>query len=144
MKNTPFIILLLIIAVTTFTGCQETLKLTMTAPEVCQYVNQALPNQHLYTLPTARYELHYTASSATPKLEALVEDDRGQNLLPDSELQHSLEEIERTQWLVYVNVIVEPQRLLDGQWVFDTRIKSIEPYVEQYLFNEATGALIKR
>jgi hypothetical protein len=36
----------------------------MTAPEVCQYVNQALRNEYISISTTTRYEMRYTALSA--------------------------------------------------------------------------------
>ena len=88
----------------------------MTAPEVCQYVNQALANEYVYQ-PPLRYELRYTALSA----------------------RHVREDM----WEVSVKVIAEPQRLSEGRWAA-TPLFETKTYVEQYYFCETTGALTKR
>ncbi len=103
-------------------GCQQAPPSPkMTAPEACQYVNQALPNEYQYVRSTARYEIRYTALSA----------------------EHLGEGI----WQVSVKTTAEPQQLIEGQWV-RTGIYGGNPIliegVEQYLFNETTGALTKR
>jgi len=112
----PFLVIGLIFAV----GCGESEPTSkMTAPEVCQYVNQALPNEYRYQSSTARYEIRYTALSA----------------------EHLGEGI----WQVRVKTIAEPQRLKEGQWVFGTGMGGGIPVFVQYQFNETTGALtIKR
>ncbi len=153
MNKLVYIILSLLIMGIVVTGCQEIpkpLEPTMTAPEVCQYVNQALPNGYKYVSSTMRCEYKYTASSAMLKTEAYGEsqespdDQIRENFLPDSEIRRTLEDIERTKWLVFVDVTVEPQRLIDGQWIFDTKIGRVDTYTEQYLFSETSGAVGKR
>jgi len=108
----PFIVIGLVFTI----GCEEpepTPK--MTAPEVCQYVNQALRNEYISYSPTTRYEVRYTALSAVYQLEG--------------------------RWLVNVKVVSEQQKLRDGQWV-GTSAGGI--VTQQYYFSETTGALTKR
>jgi hypothetical protein len=153
MNKLFYIILSLLVTGIVVTGCQETpkpLESTMTAPEVCQYVNQALPNNYEYLDSTRRCEYKYTASSAMLKTESYdkypqnAQDQIRENFLPDSEIRRKLEDSERTTWLVFVDVTVELQRLIDGQWVFDPTIGNVTTYEEQYLFSETFGWVGKR
>ena len=91
----------------------------MTAVEVCQYVNQALPNEYVtYSNRFVRYELRYTAVSARHFHEVL------------------------RVWEVSVKVIAEPQRWSDERWAADPRFE-MQTYIEQYYFSEITGAVTK-
>jgi hypothetical protein len=137
MNKLFYIILSLLVTGIVVTGCQETpkpLESTMTAPEVCQYVNQALPNNYEYLDSTRRYD----------KYPQNAQDQIRENFLPDSEIRRKLEDSERTTWLVFVDVTVELQRLIDGQWVFDPTIGNVTTYEEQYLFSETFGWVGKR
>lgn len=110
----PFIVIGLVFTI----GCEEPESTPkMTAPEVCQYVNQALPNEYVYLSSTARYEYQYTALSAEYLGEGI--------------------------WQVTVENMVEGQRLEEGQWVLGREMVQA-PLVHQYQFNETTGAVTKR
>lgn len=85
----------------------------MTAPEVCQYVNQALPDDYIYQSINMRSERHFTAQKA-----AYVEG----------------------IWLVTVKIDFEPQRLVEKQWVVDT-YNAPHSVLILYSFDENTGAL---
>lgn len=98
-------------------GCQEASH-KMTAPEVCQYVNQALPVQYVGELPT-KYEYQYNAMKA----------------------RH----IEGGMWEVDVKVTKETQwfrRVPNGEWVLVSSYQ--EEYIKQYYFSENTGAVKAR
>ncbi len=162
----------------------------MTAPEVCQYVNQALPNEYIPYTPVIRFEYRYTALSAEygkaeygkaeygkevvdeemnhtikalspealrifreeipERLKAMTPQDREaalSRLRGIAEVEDIVQEFEGIHpegtWLVNVKVVVEPQRLTEGNWVA-TPLFETKEYVEQYYFSEVTGAIKKR
>ena len=90
----------------------------MTAPEVCQYVNQASPSEYLQSLSTLRVETRFLALNA---------------------VYQTSEE----RWLVNVQVIAERQILKDRQWLHDPRLETIK-LCQQYYFYETTGAVIRK
>ena len=106
----PFLVIGLIFTV----GCEEQEPAPkMTAPEVCQYVNQALPDDYVYLGSAIRSERHFTAQEAV-----YVED----------------------TWLVTVKIEFEPQQLKEGQWVFDAH-RVAHSVLIIYSFDENTAAL---
>jgi hypothetical protein len=119
----PLLILAFVVGVT---GCGDGEEDTpgMTAPEVCQYVNQALPDEYIAErVVLLRSEIRYAALSAEYVGDGI--------------------------WQVAVKVTTEYQVLsaLEGQWIADyTRQPEdpIEMRTEQYIFNEATGAVTKQ
>ena len=113
-KGIACAIILVTFLVFTAVGCEEKDTPKMTAPEVCQYVNQALPDKYVQHSYGRRYYCCYTASSATYEKEGI--------------------------WLVSVEMTVEHQFLKEWMWVPNTRLRG-GTYTEQYLFNEATAAL---
>jgi len=118
----PFLVISLIFTV----GCEEQESTPkMTAPEVCQYVNQALPNEYQYLGSTARNELRYTSKEAE-YVGGLLWSNESEARAPEG------------TWLVTVKVVVEPQRLKEGQWVSGISL----PYIVFYYFYEDTGALV--
>ncbi len=124
-----FLVPFLVIGLTFAVSCKATSSTPspqypkMTAPEVCQYINQALPISY-ESIPghtiVFRYEVQYTALNASYQTS-------------DS------------RWLVNVEVVKKPQRLLDNKWA-DTYVLNLQTIssTQQYYFSETTGALIKR
>jgi len=95
----------------------------MTAAEVCQYVNQALPNEYVYQSSTARLEFRYIVQEAVnPHKEKIETEPR----LP------------KGTWIITVKVVVEYQMLKEGQWV---GVRSTDFQTKFYYFNENTGAV---
>lgn len=92
----------------------------MTAVEVNQYVNQALPSEYVPhpQYRGIRYELRYTAVSARHFHEVL------------------------RVWKVSVKVIAEPQGLSEGQWAATPRFETTTS-IQQYYFSEITGAVTR-
>jgi len=125
MRNRlPIVILIVsVLSIILLSSCQQQAKEptpTMTAPQVCQYVNQALPVKYVpQQLSSFRYEYKYSALNASWVKTA-----------------------ESGYWLVNVHVIKTYQRLKDGVWNYYPAQK-IQEYDEQYVFYEETGALTK-
>jgi len=94
---------------------------TMSALEVCQYVNQALPNEYVYRTPALRYEYHYTALST----------------------QYIGGSSHKNVWEVSVRETVEYQRLYEGQWTLFSGGSPVSQTVK-YILNEATGAVTRK
>ena len=95
---------------------------TISAMEVCQYVNQALPNNYIYRTPALRYEYRYTALSA--------------KYIGGSSY--------KSVWEVSVRETVEYQRLYEGQWtLFSGESPAVSQTVE-YIFNEVTGTVTRK
>ena len=95
----------------------------MTAPEVCQYVNQALPDECVATRDVRlRSKIGYSALSAEYVGDGI--------------------------WRVDVKATTEYQALSEGQWIPDFVSRQhedrMEVRTEQYRFNEATGAVTKQ
>lgn len=109
---------LLVISLVFPLGCKES-EPKMTAPEVCQYVNQALPNEYNYLNSTSRYEISYTAVKA-------------RYAEPETLFAEGV-------WCVSVEVTTEPQQLINGQWVFTGASGSVDTVLAPYLFSEETG-----
>ena len=113
-----FVISVILLVFLLLVSCEQAPEFPrMTAPEVCQYVNQALPSEYIQSDPVIRVECRYTALNA-----------------------HHLGEGE---WLVNINVLMEPQRLTEGKWVA-TPLFETKTYVAQYYFSEVTGAIMKK
>ena len=95
---------------------------TISVLEVCQYVNQALPNNYIYRTPALRYEYRYTALNA----------------------QYIGGSSHKGVWEVSVRETVEYQRLYEGQWtLFSVESPAVSQSVE-YIFNEVTGAVTRK
>jgi len=115
----PLIFSSLIFAV----GCGESeTEPKMTAPEVCQYVNQALRPEHELISLTARREVCFRALSAKHLGEGI--------------------------WQVEVEKTVQYQQLKEGQWIPTQSLLGISTpeatYSAQYLFNETTALLTEK
>ena len=94
---------------------------TISVLEVCQYVNQTLPNNYIYRTPALRYEYRYTALSA----------------------QYIGGSSHKGVWEVSVRETVEYQRLYEGQWTLFSGGSPVSQTVE-YIFNEVTGAVTRK
>lgn len=112
-------LILIIILATIFLSCQSEEPDTpeMTAPEVCQYVTQALPDKYVYEYPTLRIEYKYQAKSAYYK---------GQGV-----------------WRVKVVIEGEWKRLYEGQWSFFSMREAPYKQTWYYAFNESTGEVTR-
>ncbi len=95
---------------------------TMSATEVCQYANQALPNNYIYQTPALRYEYRYTALSA----------------------QYIGGSSHKGAWEISVRETVEYQRLYEGQWTLFSRGRPAVSQTVEYIFNEVTGAVTRK
>jgi len=125
------ILVMLVLASGLIVGCGQEVRPTPTiqpdvptisALEVCQYVNQALPNEYTYRTPALRYEYRYTALSA----------------------QYIGRNSHKGAWEVSVRETVEYQRLYEGQWtLFSGGSPAVSQTVE-YIFNEVTGAVTRK
>jgi hypothetical protein len=108
----PFILLL-----TCLVSCTEkTNNPTMTASEVCQYVNQALPDVYTPQSSIIRFHFQYTAQSAT----FFYADNR---------------------WEVKVEVVKQAQKKVDNIWTDYMNAGWSATYTETYYFNESNGAV---
>ncbi|HUV44324.1 MAG TPA: hypothetical protein VMW13_05790 [Dehalococcoidales bacterium] len=133
----------------------------MTAAEVCQYVNQALPDEHEscnnYKL---RYEYRYTVQNAEylgyqptlvsdsaikeihefpPKNRYIFLENLSEQY-PDID-PNSMWGSEEGWWLVTVEVTKEKQLLREGQWVEFLSNPDTEIYGELYFFDENLAQL---
>ena len=80
-----FVISVILLTSLLLVSCEQAPEFPkMTAPEVCQYVNQALPNEYIPYTPVIRYEYRYTALSAQ-----YVEIPKGVEI-SDSEISRSI------------------------------------------------------
>jgi hypothetical protein len=122
-------------------GCGESEPTPkMTAPEVCQYVNQALPNEYEYVSSTMRYEYRYTALKAEYG-EEIIDKISGTSYVDDLARKFLREKYPEGSWRVYVEVVTEIQQLKNGQW--SIYHGAIETNTVEYVFDENTGALTK-
>jgi hypothetical protein len=109
-------------------GCKESEPTPqMTAPEVCQYVSQALSNKYEYVGAESRYELSYSAQEAT-YIGGMLYNNESDARVPEG------------TWFVTGILTKESQQLIEGQWVS----KGIGQYYRYYHFNENTAELIEQ
>jgi hypothetical protein len=119
-----FLIILMLSSQISCTGGQpKQIPPKMTASEVCQYVNQALPIDYsaIPNMPASlRYEIRFTAINASY-------------------------DTSNSRWLVNVNVVNTPQVLANNVWA-DTSARGLTPIssTQQYYFYETTGAVVKK
>jgi hypothetical protein len=108
----------------------ESGKAKMTASQVCEYVNQALPNEYIsYSSPQnaklpLRYKIQYTA------LDSHYDSDG--------------------KWIVNVDVTAEPEMFSNGGWeevnpaAYDLiGVKTLNKQL-QYYFDEKTGSVTRK
>lgn len=172
----PLYIILLIGLLAVLTACaqEQSKQVTpkMAPAEVCQYVNQALPDDYepINNSKILRYKYRYTALSAVYSANINVPEDEFERTLlesynrlspaarpifiqrirEDPELRQFADRLDTLStsplpsgaWLVKVRVIGEPQVLREGNWISTAVYESVN-YTENYFFSETTGAVRK-
>jgi len=113
---TGFVLAVLVLGVT----CQREPPDTpeMTAPEVCQYVNQALPDEYIFQSKSRiRLDLRYAAQSAQYEGDGI--------------------------WLAEVKVVVELQRIKEYGKQINPRLIGQGIIFRYYHFHESTAELVE-
>lgn len=115
LRCIPLILLSILVTSCGYNTDPDLIASKMTATEVCQYVDQRLPDEYEYQAPRLRYEYSYHALSA--------------------------EYVGEGFWLIIVRETTQCQQTVNDQWM-PRPGTSPETKTIRYYLNENTGKLL--